>query len=92
MNLEVGLLAVKFLDIVSIASIVGIILCVLAVLGYNTYIKFQDKNKKIEVCAKDTNFKNDSHEWDFSLAHIILFLLIIFYHKYFYFSIAFVKM
>ena len=61
-NLEVGLLAVKFLDIVSIASIVGIILCVLAVLGYNTYIKFQDKNKKIEVCAKDTNFKNDSHE------------------------------
>ena len=91
MNLEVGLLAVKFLGIVSVASIVGIVLCVLAVLGFNTYIKFQDKNKKIEVCAEDTNSKNDSHGWDFVSLIFILFLLLIFYHKYFIFSIAFVK-
>ena len=47
--MEVGLLAVKFLGIVSVASIVAIVLCVLAVLCYNTYIKFQDKNKKINT-------------------------------------------
>ena len=61
-NLEVGLLAVKFLGIALIALIVGIVLCFLASLGYNTYLKIQDKNKKIEVCAEDTNSKNDSHE------------------------------
>ena len=61
-NLEVGLLAVKFLGIALIALIVGIVLCFLASLGYNTYLKIQDKNKKIEVFAEDTNSKNDSHE------------------------------
>ena len=60
--LEVSILAVQFLGIVSVVAIIGIVLCTLAVLGYNAYIKIQDKNKKIEVCAKDTNSKNDSYE------------------------------
>ena len=60
--LEVSILAVQFLGIVSVVAIIGIVLCALAVLGYNVYIKIQDKNKKIEVCAKDTNSKNDSYE------------------------------
>lgn len=60
--MEVSILAVQFLGIVSVVAIIGIVLCTLAVLGYNAYIKIQDKNKKIEVCAKDTNSKNDSYE------------------------------
>lgn len=53
MNAEI--LAVKFLGIALILLIVGIVLCFLASLGYNTYIKFQDKHKKIEVQATNSN-------------------------------------
>lgn len=48
------LMAVKYLGIALIVLIVGIVLCFLASLGYNTYIKFHDKNKKIEVQATDS--------------------------------------
>ena len=48
------LLAVKYLGISLIFLIVGIVLCFLASLGYNTYIKFQDNHKKIEVQATDS--------------------------------------
>lgn len=53
MNAEI--LAVKFLGIALILLIVGIVLCFLASLGYNTYIKFKDNNKKIEVHAENSN-------------------------------------
>ena len=49
------ILAVKFLGIALILLIVGIVLCFLASLGYNTYIKFKDNNKKIEVHAENSN-------------------------------------
>lgn len=48
------ILAVKYLGISLIFLIVGIVLCFLASLGYNTYIKFQDNHKKIEVQATDS--------------------------------------
>ena len=54
-KLETELLAVKFLGIALILLIVGIVLCFLASLGYNTYIKYQEKNKKIEVHAENSN-------------------------------------
>lgn len=48
------ILAVKYLGISLIFLIIGIVLCFLASLGYNTYIKFQDNHKKIEVQATDS--------------------------------------
>ena len=48
------ILAVKYLGISLIFLIIGIVLCFLASLGYNTYIKFQDNHKKIEVQARDS--------------------------------------
>ena len=48
------ILAVKYLGISLIFLIVGIVLCFLASLVYNTYIKFQDNHKKIEVQATDS--------------------------------------
>ena len=55
MLLEAGIIAVKFLGIALIFLIVGFVLCFLASLGYNTYIKFKDTNKKIEVRAENSN-------------------------------------
>ena len=55
--MEIGILAIKFLGIVSILLVLGFILCVLALLGYNTYLKYQDKHKKIEVRAENSNSK-----------------------------------
>ena len=48
---------IKFLGTVSVICVVGLIICVLAFLGYNTYIKYQDRHKKIEVRAENSNFK-----------------------------------
>ena len=45
--------AVKYLGRALIALIVGIVLCFLASLGYNTYIKLSDE--KIEVQATNSN-------------------------------------
>lgn len=53
--LEAEILAVKFLGIALIVLIVGIVLCFLASLGYNSYIKFKGNNKKIEVRAENSN-------------------------------------
>jgi len=50
-------IAVLFLGIVSIILASGILLYCLAHLGYNTYLKFQDRQKKIEVHAKNSNHK-----------------------------------
>lgn len=53
--LDAEILAVQYLGIALIVLIVGIVLCFLASLGYNTYIKFQDKHKKIEVQTTNSN-------------------------------------
>ena len=50
------IIAVKYLGLALIFLIVGIVLCFLASLGYNTYIKIQDNNKKIEVTTENSNF------------------------------------
>jgi len=50
-------LAVLFLGIALISLIVGIVLCFLASLGYNTYLKIQNDQKKIEVHAQNSNQK-----------------------------------
>lgn len=56
--MEAEIIAVKFLGIALIVLIVGIVLCFLASLGYNTYVKFQDKYKKIEVRAENSNLND----------------------------------
>jgi hypothetical protein len=56
-KLEIAILAVRFLGIALIILSVGFVLCLLAFMGYNTYIKYQDKNKKIEVRAENSNHK-----------------------------------
>ena len=54
--------AVSFLGWALLALIVGIVLCFLAVIGYNTYIQYQDKHKKIEVRTQNSNFNKTTHE------------------------------
>jgi len=56
MNTE--FLAILFLGIALVSLIVGIVLCFLAILGYNTYLKIQNEQKKIEVRAKNSNQNN----------------------------------
>ena len=51
-------MAVRYLGIALIFLIVGIIICFLASLGYNTYIKYHDNYKKIEVQATDSKGNN----------------------------------
>lgn len=53
--MEVSILAVKFLGAALIALIVGFVVCFLAVLGYNTYVRFHDNKKKIEVSTTQTS-------------------------------------
>ena len=61
--MDVTFLAVKFLGIISMILAFGFILCFLAIIGYNTYIKYQDEHKKIEVRAENSNLqKNDADE------------------------------
>ena len=62
-KLDAGFLAVKFLGMISIILGFGIILCFLAIVGFNTYIKYQDEHKKIEVHTENSNLqKNDADE------------------------------
>jgi hypothetical protein len=58
-KLDTANLAVKFLGIALITLIVGIVLCFLASLGYNTYIKFA--KKEIEVHAENSNSQQNDH-------------------------------
>ena len=55
MESEEGKLAVALLGATSIILVIGIVICFLAVLGYNTYIKYTDQDKKIEVHAQNSN-------------------------------------
>jgi len=50
-------LAVRYLGIISLALVIGITLCFLAVIGYNTYISVTQE--KIEVQATNSNFTNN---------------------------------
>lgn len=58
--MEAEILAVNFLGIALIVLIVGIVLCFLASLGYSTYIKFQDKHKKLKSVLR-TQTPNQTH-------------------------------
>jgi len=57
--LDIAILAVRFLGIISIILVLGFTICFLAMIGYNTYLKYQDKHKKIEVRAENSNLKNE---------------------------------
>lgn len=57
MDMTAEIIAVQYLGRALIILIIGIVLCFLASLGYNTYVKFQDKNKKIEVQSRNSNSK-----------------------------------
>ena len=48
-----NVVAVRYLGRALITLIFGIVVCFLASLGYNTYIKYSDK--KIEVRAENSN-------------------------------------
>ena len=60
--MEVAMLAVKYLGTALIALIVGFVVCFLAVLGYNTYIRFHSKNKKIEASATKNQLQSKASE------------------------------
>ena len=49
------LLAIRLLGTALILLIIGIVICFLASLGYNTYIRYKTNNKKIEVHAENSN-------------------------------------
>lgn len=53
--MEETTLAIKFLGTALILLIIGIVICFLASLGYNTYIKYHNIKKKIEVRTQNTN-------------------------------------
>ena len=48
-----NVVAVRYLGIALIALIIGIVICFLASLDYNTYIKYSDE--KIEVRTENSN-------------------------------------
>ena len=51
-----NVVAVQYLGMALICLIVGMVVCFLASLGYNTYIKYSDK--KIEVLTQNSNSTN----------------------------------
>ena len=48
-------LTIKFLGTALILLITGIVVCFLASLGYNTYIKYSDNKKNRSLCKKPSN-------------------------------------
>lgn len=56
--MDAEIIAIQYLGKALIFLIVGIVSCFLASLGYNTYVKFHNKNKRIEVSAENSNSKN----------------------------------
>jgi len=53
----VEIIAVQYLGTALIVLAVGLVICVLSFLGYNIYVRYENKNKKIEACAENTNSK-----------------------------------
>ena len=45
----------KFVGWTLIILSFGIVICLLASIGYNTYVSYTDSNKKIEVRAENSN-------------------------------------
>ena len=60
--MEVSILAVKFLGTALISLIVGFVVCFLAVLGYNTYVRFHSNKKKIEVSTTTEQLQSKNLE------------------------------
>ena len=60
--MDVSILAVKFLGSALIALIIGFVVCFLAVLGYNTYIRFHSNRKKVEVSADHHQLQSNPKE------------------------------
>lgn len=56
-----SVIAVKFLGWALLLIIISVSVCSLAYIGYNTYIKYEDEHKKIEVHTQDSNFSNSDH-------------------------------
>ena len=73
---EEGKLAVKFLGIISIILVLGFIICFLANMGFNTYFKYSDENKKIEVRAENSNL-NSLDNWTFGKEQFLLFIFVL---------------
>lgn len=55
MHQQDGQLAVKFLGIISIILVLEFVICFLAILGFNTYFKYDIQDKKIEVRTENSN-------------------------------------
>ena len=60
--MEIATMAVQFLGAGFIIIAIGLIMCLLGIIGYNTYIKYQDKHKKIEVRTENENSNPTKHE------------------------------
>ena len=61
--MEIITLALKIIGVTSIITIVGLVICSLACLGYNLRVEYQDKNKKVEAHIQDVNSNtNEFHE------------------------------
>ena len=54
--MEVATLAVKYLGTALISLIVGFVICFLSALGYTTYVRFQDKKKRLKFIQTILNF------------------------------------
>ena len=76
--MEAEILAVKFLGIALIVLIVGIVLCFLASLGYNTYIKYHNKGKKIEVRTRNSNSNQNELDKGWPTLVFINYIILIF--------------
>lgn len=55
---EDGRLAVKFLGTISIILVLGLVICFLASLGFNTYFKYDAQDEKIEVRVENSNLNS----------------------------------
>ncbi len=62
--MEETVLAIKFLGTALILLIIGIVVCFLASLGYNTYIKYHDNKKKLEVRTQNANNHTNFQPYD----------------------------
>lgn len=57
--MDISILAVKYLGAISIILAMGFVLFVLTQFGVSTYLKYQDRQKKIEVRTKNPNHKEN---------------------------------
>lgn len=60
--MDIAAMAVQFLGVGFIIVALGLIICLLAFIGYHTYIKIQGKDKKIEVRTENENSNQTRHD------------------------------